>query len=597
MKRRSFSSSAARLGLPLVFVVGAIMVIWTWGTWPDPLVDFGRELYVPWQLWQGRVLYRDIAHFNGPLSAYFNALLYLIFGVSLRSLVIGNLAIAVCMAVMIHSLFRRAGGERFSATICGLVFAMLFLSLQLVDIGNYNWITPYSHELTHGVALSFASLLMLALYLAKPRAVWIAACGFALGCVFLTKIEVFATAAPSVVIGFLLSTRTRRLRREKALRHLALFVVALLAPPAIAIALLSLAMPVRDAIRGTFSAWTFALDRRITDLAFYRRSMGTDAPVANAIIGLKQAGAYALALAPAAVIGQFVRRRFRWLLPLMYAIALVVVLVLLESPVPFAGLSVVALLIVALLLIVVARSRFHSRPRVLLRFVLATFGLLLLGKIFLAARVYHYGFALAMPAMLVAVAAFTSWLPRWIEKRNGNGHILRAAALALVGIVLYVHLRAYAMLYHDKPVIVAQGTADQFRANGVGVIVNEVSHLLGALPPGTTVAVVPQGVMIDYLSARNNPTPYVTLMPPEVLMYDDATIFSAYERNRPDVVVIIGADLSEYGYASFDEVAPLTAAFFREHYTPVRTLTLPDLPPATILRRTTAPPPQTPPGG
>ena len=200
MNGRVFSS-LSRFGLPLAFVVGAVMVVWTWGTWPDPLVDFGRELYVPWQLWQGRVLYRDVAHFNGPLSAYFNALLYLIFGVSLRSLVIGNLAIAACTAAMIFTLFRRAGGERFSATVCGLTFVILFLPLQLVDIGNYNWITPYSHELTHGVALSLASLVALSIYLTKPRAVWIFACGFALGCVFLTKVEVFVAAVPSTTAG------------------------------------------------------------------------------------------------------------------------------------------------------------------------------------------------------------------------------------------------------------------------------------------------------------------------------------------------------------------------------------------------------------
>lgn len=26
------------------------MLVWSWGTWPDVLVDFGRELYVPGSL-------------------------------------------------------------------------------------------------------------------------------------------------------------------------------------------------------------------------------------------------------------------------------------------------------------------------------------------------------------------------------------------------------------------------------------------------------------------------------------------------------------------------------------------------------------------
>ena len=48
--------------------VGAAMLAWTWGTWPDVLVDFGGELYVPWRLAEGDVLYRDVAYFTGPLS-------------------------------------------------------------------------------------------------------------------------------------------------------------------------------------------------------------------------------------------------------------------------------------------------------------------------------------------------------------------------------------------------------------------------------------------------------------------------------------------------------------------------------------------------
>lgn len=587
MKRRD-ARTISRLGLPLVLALGAAMIVWTWGTWPDPLIDFGRELYVPWQLWQGKVLYRDVAHFNGPLSAYWNALLYLIFGVSLRSIVIGNLAIAACVAWMIFALFRRAGGERFSATATGLVFVMLFVPLQLVDIGNYNWVTPYSHELTHGVALSLLSLLMLAMYVARSRTIWTFACGFATGCVFLTKVEVFAAAAPTIVIGLLLSLRMRRVALRLAIRHVAMFLLGCLIPPITFVALLSLAMPLGDAFRGVIGGWAFLLDGRITQLAFYKRSMGTDEPVANARQALVQSLWYALAIAPPALLGIFIRRtRNSVWIAATYAIALLTVLLLLDSKIPwhdaFRGLTMVILAIVVASLFALVRA--PRRPRALLRFVLATFALLLLGKVFLAARVYHYGFALAMPAMLVAVAAIISWLPRWIDRRGGSGLILRSAGVAAVAMVLFVHLRAYARIYHDKPLVVARGTADQFRANAIGVLVSEVSQFLSVLPPGTTVAVVPQGVMINYLSARNNPTPYVTLMPPEVLMYGDGTIAAAYAQNPPDVVVIVGADLREYGYDAFEQLAPRTAAFFRAHYTPVRSIELKDLPPATILQR------------
>src|SRR5215213_4903847 len=142
--RSQTTSRPARLiGPALVAIAFIAMLIWTWGGWPDALVDFGRELYVPWQLSRGKVLYRDLAYFNGPLSAYFNSILFRILGVSLRTLVLANIAIAAAVVAMIYQLFRLAGG-RFSATIVAITFVALFMCIQIVTIGNYNWITPYS---------------------------------------------------------------------------------------------------------------------------------------------------------------------------------------------------------------------------------------------------------------------------------------------------------------------------------------------------------------------------------------------------------------------------------------------------------------------
>ena len=62
------------LGPGVLAVVGAAALIWSWGTWPDVLVDFGKELYLAWRLAEGDVLYRDLAYFHGPLPQYVNAL-------------------------------------------------------------------------------------------------------------------------------------------------------------------------------------------------------------------------------------------------------------------------------------------------------------------------------------------------------------------------------------------------------------------------------------------------------------------------------------------------------------------------------------------
>ena len=57
------------LGGAVLVGIAAVMAAWTWRTWPDVLIDFGREVYVAWRLSQGEVLHRDVVSVSGPLSA------------------------------------------------------------------------------------------------------------------------------------------------------------------------------------------------------------------------------------------------------------------------------------------------------------------------------------------------------------------------------------------------------------------------------------------------------------------------------------------------------------------------------------------------
>src|ERR1700719_521931 len=71
------------LGGAVVALCLAILTVQTWRKWGDMVVDFGVQLYVPWKLSTGAVLYRDLAYLTGgPLSQYYHAWLFRIFGVS-----------------------------------------------------------------------------------------------------------------------------------------------------------------------------------------------------------------------------------------------------------------------------------------------------------------------------------------------------------------------------------------------------------------------------------------------------------------------------------------------------------------------------------
>ncbi len=140
-------------------IVGAFALLawWSWAKWTDVQIDFGLELYLPWQLSQGKALYRDIAYRNGPLSPYLNALWFRLFGVSLQTLVWCNLAILAGICALTHHLLRRSC-DRFTAAVGCLVLLGVFGFSQYVGIANYNYVTPYQHAVTHGLALSLAMI-------------------------------------------------------------------------------------------------------------------------------------------------------------------------------------------------------------------------------------------------------------------------------------------------------------------------------------------------------------------------------------------------------------------------------------------------------
>ena len=50
---------------------------------------------------------------------------------------------------------------------------------------------------------------------------------------------------------------------------------------------------------------------------------------------------------------------------------------------------------------------------------------------------------------------------------------------------------------------------------------------------------MPEGIMLNYLARRTNPTPYILMTPVEVAAFGETNILGAYQRSRPDYVVIV----------------------------------------------------------
>lgn len=545
------------VGPVLIAVVAVSMAIQGWRTWPDVLIDFGRELYVPWRLSAGQVLYRDIAYFNGPLAPYWNALWFSVFGVGFTTLIAANLLLIGALTALLFLLLRDVGSA-FGATMACLVFVTLFAFGEFLSVGNYSFVAPYSHDLTHGVLLSVIALFCVRLYQQHRQRMLAVGAGLAVGLLCLTKAEplLAGAGATAAALGLTLwaeeSTHGRRGTIVAA-------VVAAAIPPVVALLLFWLAMPVGQVLREGLGHWLAVFRTDVRSLPFYREGLGIDDVGASVRSLLIAAGCYAAILAPAAGLALAVRGAHRHRLALASgAFALVAaVLGLAWRHIPWQHLArPLPLFMLALLVawggVFVRRwRRAEVDGPLILRLALLVFALALLMKMALSARMYHYGFALAMPAVLLLLLALLDWAPALIDRFGGCGMIFRAAALAAVLVATLALLSVTDAQIRRRTFTVGTG-ADVLLTDARGRVVDKaLEELRFRARPGQTLAVFPEGVMINYLSRLVNPTPYAVFLPVEISLFGEDRMLASLQAHPPDLVMLVHRETGEFGARYF----------------------------------------------
>jgi len=539
----------------------AALLVWSWRKWPDPLVDFGRELYVPWQLENGRMLYRDIASLFGPLSPYLNLLWFRLFGVSLMTLALANTVLLAALIAGVYEMIRGAT-DRVTATVATLTAMLLFGFSQYLDVGNYNYITPYSHEATHGMVLSVASMLAWRTAAAGRAPAAAALSGLCAGLAALTKPEIAVALAAAMTIGIVVAVRLED-ETGVATKLAATFAAFVIVPAACFFLYFHLAGPMtlHDAARNVVAGWIPAIFTPIARNAFYAKITGFDRPVAHFWQMLVTFAGFLVFVAMAIGLG-YQRpsqpvRRMAWLA------VQVVYLLTVAIAVPYFQLSRAFPLIVACgfagILVTCARSGprgIEAAPAVLL-LMWCTFAEVLLGKMLLNARIYHYGFYLALPATTVTVILLVWIVPKIVAAASDDAVARRTRWLlaAAVAVAIAPHLALTQTWFSTKTIAVGSG-ADRFLASGRSFWQGEaVRDAVGWLERETsstsTVAVIPEGIMINYLARRITPVPFVNYMPPEVTAFGEPEMLRAFAEHPPDYVLLVDRDTSEYGFAAF----------------------------------------------
>lgn len=122
-----------------VFILG-------YGRFGDVIVDSFREAYIPAQVIEGKILYKNIFTIYAPFSYLFNALLFKIFGVSLNVLYAAGLLTAMGIMNIVYLISNKFIDKNYTFAVLLFTIAGCILSPNV-----FNFFFPYSYGMTYGL--------------------------------------------------------------------------------------------------------------------------------------------------------------------------------------------------------------------------------------------------------------------------------------------------------------------------------------------------------------------------------------------------------------------------------------------------------------
>jgi hypothetical protein len=543
--RRSTVWPAAALALLAASTV--VLYAISRGKWSDPLIDSGNEWIVPDTIARGGLLYRDYVYWFGPFTPYFQAIFFILFGSSFRTLALADGAGAVGILAALYFALRTAVDRAHAAAwTCVAIPLLVFMPYSggvLIGMGTRMWHAAgfgllagalstrrrgTVSDLAAGAAVGLAGLCRtewggaalagsgIAILLGSSRRDWAA----------VSRVAAFAAAVFAAGLGFFVL----RAGPEAVLRDSPVLLYNL--PPETRAAA---AVPHPETwLRGfgqmayAALAWAavFAVIEilvRRKDAEFLRRRL----PVPLLLLGAT-ALAGALAGVPASV--------FLCAAPLVCAAALLLSLRMSRGPVAatLGGFGMLGVL------------TSYRRP-------------------FFIADGPYVGppvlFAIVCAAGCLAVAI--SRRPPGVRERLGAATVAGVAALAFV---LFV-LRGVAYRADDRLPIPGTGGMLSARRDLLRDITAVAERLRRETAGGASLVVFPEGEVLNFLTDRSNPIRHKLYLPGYVSANNEAQILAELVRARPAAVVIWPRQLGEYDRDRFgaDYARSISAWITREY--------------------------------
>ena len=506
----------------------------------EPIIDTGRDLYIPGAILDGKKLYRDLFYLFPPLVPYVLALLTAIIGRSLMAYSFIGAAIATGVGFTLYGAAKLVAGR-----LAAFVALIFFVGLNFTCTIGYgsNFLFPYAHEATFGAMFLLLTIFFLLRYTfeSASRSNGAAVVLFSLLASW-CKVELAAIVAVTLIAAAVVHRFPKR--------YVFVYGGAMLLCASAASLFFADSPPTRHWLWNNILPSTFLGGP--TFYGFYARVFGL--PRWREL--LLESAYGALVLCAFAGCLALLERQKR---PAVVGGALVVLAILAAIGGDLHFFQAWTLLQLGLLIPAVRAPR---QPLA----ALLCFSAASSARIFLKLAPAWYGFVLTIPTYLLIVYVLFAYLP----ERRLYSRRLSALWLAFALVVVGRGVRQQVNEYNRKtaPVTTVRGTFYEEPSRAAVLV-----PLLRAIETSgaRSLVVMPEGLALNYFTAVDTPLWYSTFTPIESAHpVIEQRVLDELSARRPEAVAVVSRHVNEYGYRGFGVDYDLRLAdFVRRHYRPV----------------------------
>ena len=481
------------------------------GHYSGILIDFGREVYYPQEILNGKILYKDLFNIYGPLAYQFNAVLYKIFGIKLSTLYGVGIFTSLLTVSGIYLI-----AQKFLSKFLSFAIGFFTIAIGVTATSIFNFHFPYSWAVMYGLTAFLYSLYFLLKYWDEKNTKNLYLSSFLAGIAITCKYDFLLYA----LIVFAISAKEKN---WKAI--VSFFIAPILSFGALFIQGLKIDSLVNSLLTTSLMAKSKTL------IYFYQNSgiyFNPKAIFTDFILFLKTAIPFGAILS-----GIYLFNKKKYVAIFLSVIGWILFLLLFSIKFAFGFLPILLMLLFITELI---KSKSENKYDIK-TIILALSAIAVCAKVFWVMLLGSYGNYYVSISLVALFAILFKYLPKNLEKVAG----IYTLAMSLIIILS----NSFALKHENNKVSTPIGTMHTSKAYAESS--NElIKYIDQNTKKDDKIVIFPEGMTINFLTQRNADDYYNSLLPLYTETFGEEKIINHYKKNLPEFVIFNNLDMKDY---------------------------------------------------